>query len=159
CGFKAPYVGLYVEAVARAANDDEPRDRITAAKDAASNYQQNKPTRGFPELKKAFGQEIAGKVAEWLGYRTKDPDPPSDDEEILAELNRDNAVVLDAARTRVLRFEEVMHEASGERYSYRLPTFLRFQDFRDFYLNRYINVGDDKKSKKVPIGKWWLEHP
>jgi len=79
----------------------------------------------------------------------------SDREEILAELNRDNAVVLDSARTMVLRFEEVSHEAGGERYTYRLPTFLRFEDFRNFYLNRYIDVGDDK----VSIGRSWLGHP
>jgi len=39
----------------------------------------------------------------------------NDKSKILAELNRDNAVVLDGARTRVLRFEEVTHEAWGER--------------------------------------------
>jgi hypothetical protein len=84
------------------------------------------------------------------------PQPESESEEILAELNRDNAVVLDCARTMVLRFEEVPHEAGGERYLYRLPTFLRFPDFRNFYLNRYIDVGDDKVSS---IGTWWLAHP
>jgi hypothetical protein len=84
------------------------------------------------------------------------PQPESESEEILAELNRDNAVVLDGARTMVLRFEEKPHEAGGERYTYRLPTFLRFEDFRNFYLNRYIDVGDDKVSS---IGTWWLAHP
>jgi hypothetical protein len=54
----------------------------------------------------------------------------------------------------VLRFEEMPHEAGGEHYTYRLPTFLHFQDFRNYYLNRYIDVGDDK----VSIGKWWLAH-
>jgi hypothetical protein len=78
------------------------------------------------------------------------------DEALLAELNRDNAVVLDGARTRVLRFEEMPHEAGGERYIYQLPTFLRFEDFRNFYLNRYIDVGDDRPWS---IGKWWLGHP
>jgi hypothetical protein len=78
-----------------------------------------------------------------------------DKAEVLAELNRDNAVVLDAGRTMVLRLEEVPHEAGGERYTYRLPMFLPFQDFRNFYLNRYIDVGDDKVSN---IGSWWLGH-
>jgi hypothetical protein len=92
----------------------------------------------------------------------KQPEPEaadpieSDSEEILAELNGDNAVVLVGARTMVLRFEEMPHEAGGERYAYRLPTFLRFQDFRNYYLNRFINIGDDKVSS---IGQWWLTHP
>jgi Family of unknown function (DUF5906) len=73
---------------------------------------------------------------------------------VLGELNHDNAVVLDGARTRVLRFEEVPHQAGGERYIYRLPTFLRFEDFRNFYLNRYVDVDGDK----VRIGNWWLAH-
>jgi hypothetical protein len=78
----------------------------------------------------------------------------SESEKILTELNRDNAVVLDGGKTMVLRFEEILHEAGGERYIYQIPTFLRFQDFRNFYLNRYIDVGDEK----VSIGKWWLLH-
>ena len=79
----------------------------------------------------------------------------TDHNKILAELNPDNAVVLDHGRTMVLRFEDVPHEAGGERYVYHLPTFLRFEDFKNFYLNRYINVGDDAQ---VSIGKWWLAH-
>src|SRR5262249_39941448 len=42
-------------------------------------------------------------------------------EQLLAELNRDNQVVLDGARTRVLRFEEVEHDAGGEHYVYCVP--------------------------------------
>jgi hypothetical protein len=73
---------------------------------------------------------------------------------VLAELNRDNAVVLDGARTRVLRFEEVEHDAAGERYVYRVPTFLRFEDFRNLYLNRRIVVDDRSRD----VGSWWLHH-
>jgi hypothetical protein len=87
-------------------------------------------------------------------YDKLDQDRIREDEAVLAELNRDNAVVLDGGRTMVLRFEEMPHEAGGERYIYRIPTFLRFQDFRNFYLNRYIDVGNDK----ISIGKWWLLH-
>jgi hypothetical protein len=98
-----------------------------------------------------WGQHVAKVLAKWLNVLA----PSEVSEEILAELNRENAVVLDGARTRVLRFEEVLHEAGDKRYVYQLPTFLRFEDLRNFHLNRYINVGDDK----VSIGKWWLAHP
>jgi len=73
---------------------------------------------------------------------------------VMAELNRDNQVVLDGARTRVLRFEEVEHDAGGEHYVYRVPTFLRFEDFRNLYLNRHIRVNNDV----MDIGKFWLAH-
>jgi hypothetical protein len=88
----------------------------------------------------------------------KQPPPPDDDEgaeAVLAELNRDNAVVLCGSQTRVLRFEDTPHEAGGERYVHRLQTFLRFGDFSNFYLNRYINKADGA----VSIGRWWLAHP
>jgi hypothetical protein len=74
CKLKAPYVKVYAEAIARAAGDTEWRDRVKAAEDAAISFQQNRPTRGFPELKKAFG-EIASKIAEWLDYQGQ-PDHP-----------------------------------------------------------------------------------
>jgi hypothetical protein len=73
---------------------------------------------------------------------------------VMAELNRDNCVVLDGARTRVLRFEEVEHDAGGEHYVYRVPTFLRFEDFRNLYLNRHIAANGEI----TDIGKYWLTH-
>src|SRR5262245_58362183 len=77
-----------------------------------------------------------------LGVIPESPPPPkgvdTDAEAALAELNRDNCVVLDGTKTMVLLFEETEHAAGGEHYVIRVPTFLRFQDFRNFYLNRHI---------------------
>jgi hypothetical protein len=91
-----------------------------------------------------------------------EPEPAEDDEptegeaqQLLAELNRDNAVVLDGARTRVLRFVRVTYNAGGERYSYDEPMFLHFDDFKGFYLNRRIRVNDDRT---MTVGTWWLGH-
>jgi len=77
------------------------------------------------------------------------------EEQILAELNNQNAVAIDGGKTVVLRFERMEHSAGGERYTYLEPTFLSFSDFRKFYLNRRIQVG----RKWIDIGKWWLGHP
>jgi hypothetical protein len=74
---------------------------------------------------------------------------------LLAQMNAKNSVVLDGARARVLRFEEVEHDAGGEHYVYHVPTFLRFEDFRNLYLNRRTIVGN----RSVDLGSWWLEHP
>jgi hypothetical protein len=76
----------------------------------------------------------------------------------LSELNINNCVVLDGGKTMVLRFEQVEHIAGGERYVYLMPTFLRFGDFRNFYLNRRVQIETQNGTKWVDLGSWWLEH-
>jgi hypothetical protein len=93
-----------------------------------------------------------------------DRSAPGGAKEVLAQLNADHAVVIVGARTRVLRFEDTPHGAGGEHYVYRLPTFLRFDDFRNFYLNRRTVDADgkpfavDADGNPITIGQWWLEH-
>ena len=86
------------------------------------------------------------------------PPPPGgwpEADTILDELTRDNSVVMIGARCRVLRFEDVPHVASGESYIYRLPTYVRPDDFINYYLNRTTLTA----LGPVSIGKWWFEHP
>ncbi|MFL5238833.1 MAG: bifunctional DNA primase/polymerase [Rhizomicrobium sp.] len=69
CGYKPPAVRCFVEAVAKAAGDNDPRDRFKAAEDQANRHQQNETTRGYPSLKEMVGDErIAKKIAELLDY-------------------------------------------------------------------------------------------
>ena len=68
CSLKPPEIKCLIEAITRAAGDDELRDRIRTAEDAAIEYIKNRPTRGFPALKQTFGDVIAKQVAEWLDY-------------------------------------------------------------------------------------------
>lgn len=68
CGFKPSYVKLCAEWIARGAQDEEWRDRIEAAHDAALAYKKGEKTRGYSKLKETFGEKVASKVAEWLGY-------------------------------------------------------------------------------------------
>jgi hypothetical protein len=82
--------------------------------------------------------------------------PPSEADKLLANLNVDHCVVLDGARTMVLRFEETEYDAGGEHYIIRVPMFLRFTDFRNLYLHRRIKLGEDRSKD---WGKWWLTHP
>jgi Family of unknown function (DUF5906)/RepB DNA-primase from phage plasmid len=75
---------------------------------------------------------------------------------LLDKMNAKNCVVLDGARTMVLRFETDERVAGGEHYVYQVPTFLAFHDFRNLYLNHIVNDG----SKDPPsLGDWWLKHP
>jgi putative DNA primase/helicase len=78
-GLKPPEIKCLVEAITRAAGDDEWRDRIRAAEDAAIEYIKNRPTRGFPALKKTFGDVIAKQVAEWLDYQEQADEPAGDE--------------------------------------------------------------------------------
>ena len=73
--------------------------------------------------------------------------PPSD----LDGLNAEYCVVADAGRTRVMHFE--VERQDGHRR--QVATFMSFEDFRNFYMNRVVEVGD----KKVPLGHLWLRHP
>ena len=83
---------------------------------------------------------------------------------ILDELNADHSVVIVGARTRVLRFEDTLHFAGGERYVYRLPSYLKFEDFKNYYLNRLCvdargrPFAVDGDGNPISIGRWWLEH-
>ncbi|SFJ01500.1 bifunctional DNA primase/polymerase [Bradyrhizobium sp. Gha] len=68
CGFKPSYVKLCAEWIAKGAQDEEWRDRIKTAHDAALAYKKGEKTRGYSKLKETFGEKVASKVAEWLGY-------------------------------------------------------------------------------------------
>jgi hypothetical protein len=68
-GFPEPKIKLLVEAIARAAGDDEWRDRIKAAGDAGRNHQNGGRTYGLPQLVELVGKPAAERVAQWLDYR------------------------------------------------------------------------------------------
>jgi hypothetical protein len=87
--------------------------------------------------------------------KPRDKLSPQEAETILDGINADNSVVMIGARCRVLRFEDTPHEAGGEHYVYRLPTFVRFDDFRNFYLNRLTYDAD---GTTISVGQWWLKH-
>jgi hypothetical protein len=68
CGWGEPQIELALEAIARAANDEEGRDRKTAGRDALRHFLRGGNTAGFPTLSEDFGEPIAKRVAEWLAY-------------------------------------------------------------------------------------------
>jgi hypothetical protein len=58
-------IGYAVEVIAKAARDEEWKDRRRAAEDAASAEKRC----GLTRLRELFGREVADKIAEWLDYR------------------------------------------------------------------------------------------
>jgi RecA-family ATPase len=61
-------VKVAAEAIAKAANDPEWRDRKKAAEDAATGFRNGKNTFGLTALADMFDARIANKVAAWLDY-------------------------------------------------------------------------------------------
>ena len=108
---------------------------------------------------------IEAKRRELKRQQHPDDDAPGGLNATLEELHRDHSVVIIGSKTRVLRFEDTLHFAGGERYVYRLPNYLKFEDFRNYYLNRYCidDNGEpfavDMFGNPLHIGHWWLDHP
>jgi hypothetical protein len=82
-----------------------------------------------------------------------------DPDDILDEMNTDNCVVLDGGKVWVLRFETITHVLNGQRFSYRVPIFLRATDFRTLYMNRLVKIERDDEVEFIQAGNWWLRHP
>ena len=61
-------IKIAAEAIARAANDIEWRNRRDAGEDAAEAFQAGKHAYGLPEMRKQFGNTIADQIAGWIGY-------------------------------------------------------------------------------------------
>ncbi|WP_084673913.1 bifunctional DNA primase/polymerase [Methylobacterium sp. WSM2598] len=81
------------------------------------------------------------------------PPPAGDDHgTLLDEMNEKYAVVIDGGRTRVLTFRR--ERVNGR--SREVPTFLGIEDFKTFFANRSVSVGEDKR---MSLGAWWLRHP
>jgi hypothetical protein len=72
-GFAKQDAGLIVEAIAKAAHDEEWRDRVRAVKDSTENYHKTEKGRGLRTLTQVFGKEVSDRVAEWLEY-ARQPD-------------------------------------------------------------------------------------
>jgi hypothetical protein len=67
-GMVTQEIKVVAEAIARAANDKEWRNRREAAEDAAKAFHAGKHAYGITGMRKQFGDAVADQVAEWLGY-------------------------------------------------------------------------------------------
>jgi hypothetical protein len=71
-GKSAEEIKIAAEAIARAASDNEWRNRRAAAEDAATAYHAGKHAYGLTGMRKQFGDTVADQIAEWLGYDYSD---------------------------------------------------------------------------------------
>jgi hypothetical protein len=66
-GWTADELAAFVWAVARAAGDDEPRDRVKSVATTARRMEDDKAATGWPRLSELVGVAVVGRVCEWLG--------------------------------------------------------------------------------------------
>ena len=73
CGFVAPDIKLFVDALAGATYQpsDKRRDMVRAAADTAEAFVAGRNTFGLPKMKEVFGEPVTKKCVEWLGYRAE----------------------------------------------------------------------------------------
>jgi len=76
-GFSAEKIKLVAEAIARAAGDEEWRDRVKAAEDQAQAYHAGGKAYGSPKLIEIVGKESAKLIAQWLDYDAERPSSPA----------------------------------------------------------------------------------
>jgi hypothetical protein len=110
------------------------RERLLELLDAAPEYE---------------GGSMSNAASSGNGHATDSPE-----QALLDEMNKQNCVVLEGGKARVLRFEAATHWSRGKLYSREVPTYLRAEDFKLLYLNRHIQLGD----RAVDAGRWWLGH-
>jgi hypothetical protein len=68
CGATIPDVRLFADAVCAAGVFD--RDHIGSAVDAAEAHRSGKRSYGYQTIAEIFGEKVAAKSAEWLGYKS-----------------------------------------------------------------------------------------
>lgn len=141
-GWNADEVAAFMEAVARAADDDEVDDRRRAAFDAAQAHERGDRSFGLPKMIEMFGEEATKTIAGWLAYGENDT------AEIIEEMNNRYCAIQIGGKFRILTFDDQ-----------HTPTFFRIDDFKNFHMNQLVPVSDAQgKTRWVPKGQWWLTH-
>jgi hypothetical protein len=74
--YSANGAATMVEAIAKAANDPEWNDRVTAARDCVNQYKNASGTvYGIPKMIEAFGSDVVDKICKWLEYKAPAQSP------------------------------------------------------------------------------------
>ena len=78
-GWTEQRIKLAAEAIARAAVDEEWKDRVKAAEDAAHEYHAGGRAYGLPKLIEINGEKAAKRIADWLDYDARSNHPHEED--------------------------------------------------------------------------------
>lgn len=78
-----------------------------------------------------------------------------DEDPDLAKMNSQHAVLVqEAGKCRVLCWDTTELD-----HTRQVPVLQTFEDFRNRYMNRYVEVPGDNGPTRKPLGEWWLRHP
>ena len=147
-GWEPDEIAYFIEAVCREVGDDEVDDRTRAARDSAENYAKGEHVYGFLWLCEFIGEGVAKRIAKFVGFAEQTVKNKEKRTGLIDELNNKYCVVLEGSKVRVLTF--------SQQHGREMVNYLTFSDFRNLYMNRPINVGEEKT---VPLGGYWLKHP
>lgn len=64
-------VAYFITVIAEAAGDDQIKDRMKCVETTAERLKNGETVKGFPELAKLIGKDVAEKIAEWLGMKSE----------------------------------------------------------------------------------------
>jgi putative DNA primase/helicase len=74
-GWSVEKTANFVRAVARAAGDEEWRERVASVRSTAKRISQNGKTTGAPRLAELVGKEVVAKIQQWLDLPDGNTDP------------------------------------------------------------------------------------
>jgi hypothetical protein len=77
-GWTVENMERFVDAVARAAGDDEPRMRVRTARRTAAKVEGDQAATGWPTLAKLVGDDVVKTVRQWLGIKGTVAAEPAD---------------------------------------------------------------------------------
>jgi Family of unknown function (DUF5906)/Bifunctional DNA primase/polymerase, N-terminal len=143
CGFGTPEeIGEFVETISHVTGDDrEVNDRRRAAEDAAQAHADGRHSYGLPAMREYFGEDVANKLAEILGYRET-----ADLNAELEKMNEQYCIVDIEGKVRVMTFKE--------REGRLVAVFYRFDDLRSLLNHKKTQVG----KKQIGLASWWIDH-
>jgi hypothetical protein len=130
-------VGELIEATARAAQDEEPQERLNCVGIAAKAIANNSPMFGIPALIKRLGRESAGNFLKYCGIS---------DGGVLSEINEKYALIRWGGQARVMTMAE------DPETGWRRIELMGTDDFKLWLANR-------PKVGKQAVANWWLKHP
>lgn len=141
-GLDDRFIVKVIEVAALVARDSDVKDRVVYARNTLEKYRNNPktPLTGGPKLAESLGEDVVGRLKQWLGAR---------DDDALEEMNRRHFVVR-LGKDEVIATEEEHDVVFQKRHSLELR-----------YANKKIQVGISKKGEPQlkPVIQAWLEWP
>jgi DNA polymerase I-like protein with 3'-5' exonuclease and polymerase domains len=131
-GFDTGESGWFLGQVARAAGDDEWRERIATAEYTAARLAKKQPATGWPTLAELVGEKVVEKVREGLGMRDAEKESPPTQAEVLVGYADTVDLFHDPDWVGCASFEVNGHQETHPLRSQGVRRWLLHRYFRDY---------------------------